>query len=322
VILSDTDHIWGEGPGADSGWVWRSFARGLNPIYMDPLDGDARHLGPRRAMGQTLAYARRLDLVNTAPRGDLTSTAHCLANPGSEYLVYQPAAGAFTVDLGAVEQTYRVEWFRPETGAYSPAPEITAAGQRGFTPPFDGAAVLYLRNTSLPPESSIDVSIVTPSDGSIYTDKPAAITINATASDRYGDIVQVELLASDQLLGVSVGIPHEIDWNEVPPGSHKLIARATNDSGETADSSPVTIFVGSPPEIHLFSLSDGIASFLLLGELGLRYRVDFSNDLAEWSKLVETSVFALPGISGGAAVIVDAASPGHPQRFYRASLIP
>jgi hypothetical protein len=322
VILSDTDHIWGTSPGADSNWVWRSFTRGLNPIYMDPLDGDPAHTGVRRAMGQTLGYARRLDLVNTTPRGDLTSTAHCLANPGSEYLVYKPGGGAFNVNLGETAGTYRVEWFRPATGAFSLAPDITASGQQNFTPPFGGDAVLYLRSTNLPAEPSIDVSITYPLEGNSYADKPAAIPIRATATDRYGEVVQVELLAGDELLGVSEGEPHELTWDDVPPGTHTLIARATNDADETVVSEPVQIFVGSPPEIHLFTVDDGIVSFLLLGEIGLRYRVDVSDNLTQWDKLVETSMFSLPGLSGGAAVIVDAASTAFPRRFYRASPIP
>jgi hypothetical protein len=322
VILTDTDHIWGTSPGADSNWVWRSFTRGLNPIYMDPLDGDPAHTGVRRAMGQTLGYARRLALVNTTPRGDLTSTAHCLANPGSEYLVYQPGSGAFTVNLGATAGTYRVEWFRPSTGAFSLAPEITASGQKNFTPPFGGDAVLYLRSAALPAEKSIEVSINNPLDGSAYPANPASIPIRATATDRYGVIVQLELLAGNQVLGASANETCDLTWENVPPGTHTLTARATNDADEILVSSPVTILVGRPPEIHLFAVQNGIASFLLLGELGLRYRVDVSDNLTRWDNLVETSMFSLPGLSGGAAVIVDAASPGHPRRFYRASPIP
>ncbi|MDQ1329392.1 MAG: hypothetical protein QG641_2682, partial [Candidatus Poribacteria bacterium] len=34
VILSDTDHLWGIG--GNQAWVWKSFCRGLNPLFMDP----------------------------------------------------------------------------------------------------------------------------------------------------------------------------------------------------------------------------------------------------------------------------------------------
>ncbi|MFN6946982.1 MAG: hypothetical protein ACK4ND_18715, partial [Cytophagaceae bacterium] len=35
VIILDTDHIWGIGD--DRKWVWKSFMRGCNPIYMDDM---------------------------------------------------------------------------------------------------------------------------------------------------------------------------------------------------------------------------------------------------------------------------------------------
>ena len=37
VIITDTDHLWGIG--GNSAWVWKSFLRGPNPIFMDPYDG-------------------------------------------------------------------------------------------------------------------------------------------------------------------------------------------------------------------------------------------------------------------------------------------
>ncbi|MGH9843394.1 MAG: DUF6298 domain-containing protein, partial [Blastocatellia bacterium] len=37
VILNDTDHLWGTG--GEVVWVWQSFCRGLNPLFMDPYDG-------------------------------------------------------------------------------------------------------------------------------------------------------------------------------------------------------------------------------------------------------------------------------------------
>ena len=97
VILLDTDHIWGVG--GDRGWVWKSFTRGLNPIYMDPFEREecksswAKFQSCRRAMGDTLAYANRMNLAKATPRGDLASTGYCLANPGEEYLVLRTIQG-------------------------------------------------------------------------------------------------------------------------------------------------------------------------------------------------------------------------------------
>ena len=107
VVLSDTDHLWGIG--GNLAWVWKSFTRGYNPIFMDPYDGDilGNRFDPkwdpiRRSMGYTLRYARRMDLAQMRPAGEAASTKYCLANPGRQYLVYKPGAGdSVTVKLEA-----------------------------------------------------------------------------------------------------------------------------------------------------------------------------------------------------------------------------
>ena len=131
VILPDTDHLWGLG--GDRLWAWKSFLRGLNPIFMDPYQRQVLDGGPdqpweivRRALGDAREFAERMDLTKMTPRNDLASTTYCLANPGVEYLVYQPvASAAFNVQLQAA--TYRYEWFNPATSALAEAGTITAS---------------------------------------------------------------------------------------------------------------------------------------------------------------------------------------------------
>jgi hypothetical protein len=145
VVIADIDHL---GPSSTLGvWVWKSFVRGLNPIVLDlainypqPLATDGR-----AAMGHTRSYADRINLAAMTPRGDLTSTSYGLADPGNEYLIYQPAAGTgFTVDLAAGH--YRYEWFNPSAGSIAGTGTIDAGGgHKLFTPPFAAHAVLYLK---------------------------------------------------------------------------------------------------------------------------------------------------------------------------------
>lgn len=147
VIIADTDHIdpWL----TDLQWVWRSFLRGMNPIVMDHYDGPKWN-AIRRAMGEARAYADRMDLAAMTPRNSLSSTAYCLADPGSEYLVYQPGTGAFDVDLQT--GTYSYEWFNTVSGKIEGSGGVTASGgNRSFTPPFGNPAVLYLNSSAVPP---------------------------------------------------------------------------------------------------------------------------------------------------------------------------
>jgi hypothetical protein len=112
VSLLDTDHIWGVG--GNAAWVWKSFLRGHNPIFMDPYDGSVlgqdRGWEPlRAAMGHTRRFAERVNLAAMQPHDELASTGYCLANPGREYLVYQPKQGqAFSVELQAGDLPVRV----------------------------------------------------------------------------------------------------------------------------------------------------------------------------------------------------------------------
>jgi len=152
VILTDTDHLWGIG--GDYRWVWKSLLRGLNPIFMDPYDGQVlgqRHPenwpALRAAMGHALRLARRVNLAAMTPQGKLASTGYCLANAaktGAEYLVYLPDGGKVTVDLGASGGKLHVEWLDPKTGRATKAEAVAGGARRRFQAPMKGDAVLYL----------------------------------------------------------------------------------------------------------------------------------------------------------------------------------
>ncbi len=153
VILLDTDHLCGVCPGES--FVWKSFFRGYNPIYMDPLTGDnpvhpdpgavAAYEQARLAMMYTLRLARQIDLAKMEPRPDLSSTAYALADPGERYLVYQPGNGRFSVDLRGVNASFVGRWLDPATGAWAPGPKLGGGGWVHLDPPTEGHAVLSLK---------------------------------------------------------------------------------------------------------------------------------------------------------------------------------
>lgn len=170
VIINDTDHSFGyaqfkhDGQPAQRAWVWENFTRGNNVAFMDPyltkwpkrnyptgstadpdvgVQPDLYWKIIRDAMGVTLTYANRMNLVAMLPQGSLSSTGYCLANPGREYLVYQPLVKPFTLQLPAGR--YQFEWLNPETNVVAATGETTVHGSdQTFTPPFTGDAVLYL----------------------------------------------------------------------------------------------------------------------------------------------------------------------------------
>ncbi len=133
VIITDTDHLWGIGGNAD--WVWKSFLRGMHPIFMDPYDGRVLRKGfgtqqadpIRRSMGAVLDWSRRVNLAELTPQPELASTKYCLANPGVEYLVLVPASEqrlTMSLPSGRYEQT----WFRIDSQQASPSRPLDHAG--------------------------------------------------------------------------------------------------------------------------------------------------------------------------------------------------
>lgn len=69
----------------------------------------------------------------------LVSPGYCLAEPGREYVVYQPKPQPFTLKLPEAATSLRAYWFDPYTGRKTPAVAILSAGAT-ITPPADWPA--------------------------------------------------------------------------------------------------------------------------------------------------------------------------------------
>jgi hypothetical protein len=170
VMIWDSDHL----PylRRDRAWVWKSFTRGLNPIFMDPVEMPQWE-SVRQAMGMTLTYANRMNMAAATPRSELSSSGYCLANPGEEYLVYAPLEvrrlesfrfvrrltipmrnirrlfeTTVTLDLTSYPNEFRIEWLKPNDGEVQIGDSIRGGRKVTFTAPFHGDAVLYLRKQS------------------------------------------------------------------------------------------------------------------------------------------------------------------------------
>ncbi len=153
VILTDTDHLWGIG--GNQAWVWKSFLRGLNPLFMDPYDGtvignrfDPKWDPIRKSLGYTRRFAERMNLAAMTPMNKLASSGYCLANASAdegEYLVYALDGGKVTVDLSATPGKLVAEWFNPTKGNAMDADPVDGGATRTLDAPFTGDAVLWLK---------------------------------------------------------------------------------------------------------------------------------------------------------------------------------
>jgi hypothetical protein len=144
VVVNDTDHLWGH-TGGDAIWVWKSFTRGLNLLFMeDYLPSPTWQDSARDAMGQIRRFAARVNLAGMRPAERLSATRYCLADPGQSYIVFQHDKGEFTLDLKDAQGPLQAEWFEINTGKTHPAPPVQAGAVKTFTTPFPGPAVLFL----------------------------------------------------------------------------------------------------------------------------------------------------------------------------------
>jgi hypothetical protein len=152
VVITDTDHLWGIGGNAV--WVWKSFLRGLNPIFMDPYDRsvltgsyDTSWVDPlRTSLGYSRILADSIDLTGMTPDSVRTSSGYCLMEEGESYLVFVPDTISVSVDLGGIGGTFESGWFDPASGTYS-VPDLEEGGLvLNLTSPFKTENnILYLK---------------------------------------------------------------------------------------------------------------------------------------------------------------------------------
>ena len=143
VLINDTDHVYGIG--GNAAWAWRTFSRGLNPIYMDSWANqviDASGSGhPIQNFRDNLGYIRSLanlaDLISTVPQNGGTSpcqTGYCLYG-GEQYICYQPNSGNFNLDLTSESGTFNIRKVNLANGSIDTAQTVTGGAVRSITQP-------------------------------------------------------------------------------------------------------------------------------------------------------------------------------------------
>jgi hypothetical protein len=104
-----------------------------------------------------------MNLAAMLPHGELASSGYCLANPGSEYLVYLPVkrgrrffrklpsdwfAESIETDLSRAAGDLQFEWFEPDTGTTVASGTIVGGGKHTFAAPVRGGGLVLYIHTS------------------------------------------------------------------------------------------------------------------------------------------------------------------------------
>jgi hypothetical protein len=116
------------------------------------------------------------------------------------------------------------------------------------------------RMVSLQSDAPPNVALTQPANSASFT-APATINLTATATDTDGTVSKVEFFAGPTKLGEDTTTPYEFTWSGVTAGTYALTARATDNLGTTATSTPSTITVNptgnTPPSATVTSPADG-----------------------------------------------------------------
>lgn len=149
--------------------------------------------------------------------------------------------------------------------------------------------VIYRRGTYVSSNALPQVTIRAPADNSAF-DAPATVTVTAVASDSDGQIAKVEFYEGSTKVGEVASAPFSHTFSNVPAGNYRLIARAIDNLGGTADSTPVNISVVQsvpPPSLVItsFGSTNGAFEFAFRSQSGKTYDVEASTDLVTWTSV-------------------------------------
>jgi RHS repeat-associated protein len=142
---------------------------------------------------------------------------------------------------------YAFTWTNAAAGSYS----ITAKATDNSGAVTTSTAVAI---TVVAPNTPPTVSITSPAAGASFT-APAAITINATATDANGTVTKVDFYNGATLLGSDTTSPYSFAWANVAAGSYSITAKATDNAGAVTTSSAISLTVAAPNALPTVSIS-------------------------------------------------------------------
>jgi hypothetical protein len=167
--------------------------------------------------------------------------------------------------------------------------------------------IITVREVNDPPA----VKLIAPPESSQFI-APASIQLAAVASDVDGTISKVQFFANGKNLGESFVPPFSFAWTNASAGAYTLVAKATDNRGAEAASSPlIPTVLASLKSARL--RDDGQFELTLHGEPGREYWVEASQDLRQWTPVSTNQVDPT-----GKLEFVDAEAPHFSERFYRA----
>jgi hypothetical protein len=157
------------------------------------------------------------------------------------------------------------------------------------------------------------VVLTDPTDAASFV-APAAITLDADATDPDGTLIQVEFLNGANVLSTEVAPPYSFLWTGVAAGAYTLTARATDSIGAITVSAPVTVIV-TENTVRLSVNRSGANLLVSWPKSATGYILEAAPVLAGTS-LAWGAVAELPSEIGSERVLIVTPAQS-PQRYFR-----
>ncbi|WP_051312831.1 carbohydrate-binding protein [Sporocytophaga myxococcoides] len=176
---------------------------------------------------------------NTTASGIEVNVASASGNASLEIWLDNIGGDGKKVATIPISSTGGTDTWKNLTGSFN------ASGQHDVYLRWVGGANSFFVNTikflnivGTPPT----VSITSPAGNSSFTTLET-ITLAATAADADGTVSSVEFYDGSALLGTDNSAPYNFTWTGAKAGTHTITAKATDNTGISTVSSPITILI-------------------------------------------------------------------------------
>jgi hypothetical protein len=195
------------------------------------------------------------------------------------------------------------------------ADRLGTVGNRALAISDAKLAVTYRRGTYPNVNTAPLVTMTNPAPNAVFS-APATVIVSASASDLDGSIARVEFYNGDRLLLTDTVSPYGVVWSSLPAGVYTVYARAYDNQGASATSSPLRFTVKPPGQTSVMNRvgAPGFEFSLSLPQAGL-YRLEASTNLTDWVSL--GSFYCTTNLG-----YLDSGATNFPRRFYRAVSTP
>lgn len=105
-----------------------------------------------------------------------------------------------------------------------------------------GSVIRAQTYTNIQENETILVSGTKPAENDVFENNPT-ITLEAAVSVSVGTVESVQFYQNHQLIGKAASSPYAVIWENVPAGSHKITAKAIDNTGKSTFSDIIIISV-------------------------------------------------------------------------------